>query len=286
MESQKEKALLESEYKLIPNKLSMSSKQSMHIQVKQPSHSFLTMLHTLVDEVDDICNYDNRKKSDMDVYEVLTKYYTFLQEQKVWEYALTHYNGTSFTCEHILDDIASYKTQYHMVDGQPVTRWWFGKTEWGRTISDDFWNAMTTLEQSIQTHQKKALQHIVVPHMHCTRYQQLLECKWNDMTDAIDEAIYNKRQYNEMVAKIDYYQYLTWYQAWKVHPTYRQHLAKELKIDAASFTSHRDSLGDLYYETTEGSRFDNLVAWAPRVKPMIGKFLQAVRALREKMEIQ
>jgi len=264
----------------------MSSKPSMHIQVKQPMQSFLTTLHKLVNEVDKICDYDNRDKCDMDVYAVLTTYYTFLQEQQFWDYALAPYNGTSFTCTSILDDIASYKKQYHIVDGQPITVWWFGKFSEYRHISDDFWNAMTTLEQSIQTHQKKALQHIVVPHAHDTRYQQLLECKWNDLADAVDEALFNTCQYDEMVAKIDYYQYLAWYQVWKVHPTFRQHLAKELKMDEASFTSHRDSVGDLYYETTEGSRFNNLIAWAPRVKPLIGKFVQAIRALREQMEIQ
>jgi hypothetical protein len=267
----------------------MSSKQSKmntHIQVKEFPYTLECKLHELVDEVDKICDYDNRDKCDMDVYTVLTTYYTFLQEQKFWDYALAPYNGTSFTCERILYDIASYKTQYHMVDGEPITVWWFGKFSEYRPVSDDFWNAMTTLEQSIQTHQKKALQHIVVPHKHDTRYQQLLECKWNDLADAVDEALFNKCQYDEMVAKIDYYQYLAWYQVWKVHPTFRQHLAKELKIDEASFTSHRDSVGDLYYETTTGSRFDNLIAWAPRVKPLIGKFIQAIRALRQQMEIQ
>lgn len=124
----------------------------MHIQVKQPSHSFLTKLHELVDEVDYICDYDNREKSDTDVYEVLTKYYTFLHKNKVLDYALDPYNGTSFTSKSIMKDITEYKKQYHMVDGQPVTVWWFGKTDWGRPISDNFWNAMTILEQSIQSH--------------------------------------------------------------------------------------------------------------------------------------
>jgi len=111
--------------------------------------SFLAALHEIVDEVDDVCDYDNRKKSDTDVYEVLTKYYTFLYEHRVWDYTLDPYNGTSFTRTTIMHDITEYKKQYHMVDGQAVTMWWFGKTEWGRTISDDFWNAMTTLEQAI-----------------------------------------------------------------------------------------------------------------------------------------
>jgi hypothetical protein len=266
--------------------LTPSSIQSMttHIQVKKPSHSFLTKLHKLVDEVDDICDYDNRKKSDTDVYEVLTKYYTFLQEQKVWEYALTNYCGTSFTCESILDGIASHKRQYHMVDGQPVTSWWFGKTEWGRTISDDFWNAMTLLEQSIQTHQKKALQTIVIPHKYSTRYQVLLNDKAYEMVYAIDDAIKHQNQYVEMVAKIDYYQYLTWFQCWRANPQCYKQLMRQLIEDEASFTSYRDNVGDLYYETTEGSRFDKLVAWSPFVKPMIGKFLRAVRELRKQME--
>jgi hypothetical protein len=258
--------------------------QPTHLQVKELPYLLECTLHELVNEIDDISDYDNRTKSDMDWFIVMTKYYTFLQEIQVWDYAIPSYSGTSFTCDTILHDISHYKTDYESIDGQPVTRWWFGKFSQYRHISDDFWNAMTTLEQSIQSHKQNALHHIVVPHTHRTRYQQLLEYKLNMLEDTINMAIYNKYQYDEFVATIDYYQYLTWYQPWRSDMNCRHHLLKQLKGDEASFTSHRDSVGDLYYETTEQSRFDRIHTWSPYNKMSIRRFLRAVRDLRMLME--
>ena len=255
-----------------------------HLQVKEFPYPLECKLHELVHEIDKISDYDNRDKTDMDWFIVMTKYYMFLQENQVWDYSIPSYNGTSFTCDTILYDISHYKTDYHYVDGQPVTNWWFGKTDYGRPVSDDFWNVMTTLEQSIQYHKQKALQCIVVPHTHRTRYQELLEHKLNILADAIDEAIFHTCQYDELVATIDYYQYLTWYQVWRTDSKFCQHLVKQLKGGETSFTSHRDSVGDLYYETTEDSRFDRIPEWSPRNKKLIGRFLRAVRELRMVME--
>ena len=258
--------------------------QPTHLQVKEFPYPLECKLHELVHEIDKISDYDNRDKSDMDWFIVMTKYYTFLQENQFWDYSIPSYNGTSFTCDTVLDDISHYITDYDYIDGKPVTKWWFGKFSQYRHISDDFWNAMTTLQQSIQYHKRNALHHIVVPHTHRTRYQELLEHNLNMMADTIDEAIFNKCQHDELVATIDFYQYLKWYQVWKTDPKFRRHLVKELKGDEASFTSHRDSVGDRYYETTDGSRFDRIPEWSPHNKKLIGRFLRAVRELRMLME--
>lgn len=260
--------------------------KATHIQVKQPSYEFVDNLRNLVDEIDDICDYDNRKKADIDVYKVYTKYYTFLQENQFWDYALAPYNGTSFTCDSVLDEMAHHQLQYRIVDGKPVTLWWFGKTEWGRKISDDFLNAMLTLEKSIKYHQKKALHHINVPHDYDTRYQLLLRNKFNDLANAVDEAMFHECQYDELVARIDYYEFLTWCQVWKhkENERYYKRLVKEWDEYEASWTTHRDCAGDFYFEETDTCKYPNLASWRPDVKRKIQRLLFAVRALRKEME--
>ena len=116
---------------------------------KTPVSSFRKKLHKLLDKIDEVNDYDARNSPEWLPFIVLTKYYRFLQQHQCWKYDLAPYQGVSCTREALLDEITKYKKiNYMMVDGQPVSSWWFGMNNGpAKKESTDFWNAMTDLEQ-------------------------------------------------------------------------------------------------------------------------------------------
>lgn len=137
-------------YRIKDNQLASHSTHSMsHAISLQPS--VLKKLHTLLDRIDKVEDYDTRNNPVWLPFIVRIKYYRFLQKHQCWKYNLEPYQGVPCTREYLLDEIRKFKQiNFMMVDDQVVSSWWFGRNDGpAKDASTHFWNAMTELERML-----------------------------------------------------------------------------------------------------------------------------------------